>query len=67
MKETWPLWWHLESADQALLMQFQWDTYGYRLEIPPVLGRGHIDTELESVEEIGHLVRQAPSRSRGAE
>lgn len=65
MSEPWPFWWHLEPAAQALLMQFQWDTYGFRLQIPLELGHGRVDTEIESPEEIDQIMRQAPSRSRG--
>ena len=65
MKETWPLWECISAKAQALLKKYQFDTYGYRLEIPPEIGRGHIDTDLESPQEIDKLMRQAPSRSRG--
>ncbi len=65
MSQYWPLWWCLEAEAQALLMQFQWDTHGYRLQIPPEPRSGNIDTEIESPEEIGRIIRRAPSRSRG--
>ena len=64
MREAWPLWWHLEPAAQALLMQFQWDTYGCRLEIPPEPGHGHIDAEIESLEEIDRGMRRPPRHQR---
>lgn len=63
MRETWPLWWHLEPAAQALLMQFQWDNYKYHIEIPPLPG-SKIDTEIESPEEIDSLMRQAPRHQK---
>ena len=47
-------------------MQFQWDTYGYHLQIPPMLGHGHIDTEIESPEEIGRLMKQPPKHQKRA-
>jgi len=53
---TWPLWWCLEPEAQVLLMQYQWDTYGFKLTIPP--RPSHSTTEMESTEEIDILMRQ---------
>ena len=64
MKIEWPIWWCLEPAAQAALMQFQWDKYGYHLQIPPMPDFARVDTKLESLEEIGREMRKAPSRSR---
>lgn len=64
MKSEWPLWWCLEPATQALLMKFQWDEYGYRLTIPPMLSHGHIDTDIESPEEIARIVKQPPRHQK---
>ena len=61
---NWPIFWCLEPGAQALLMQFQWNEYGYRLEVPRLPKDTHIDTEIESPEEIGKIMRQAPSKSR---
>jgi len=65
MKIEWPIWWCLEPAVQAALMQFQFDNYGYRLQIPPMLDFSGRDTKPESLEEIDRELRKAPSRSRG--
>jgi len=65
---NWPLFWCLKSEDQAKLMQFQWDVYGLKLDIPtpPRASKSVWQTVmLESAEEIDKLMRQASSMSRG--
>ena len=62
---TWPLFWCLKPEDQARLMQFQWDKFGLRLEIPPLPSDIHIDTALESPEEIGRIIRKRPHHPKG--
>lgn len=50
------LWWCLKPGTQVLLMQFQWDNFGFKVEIPPCLeGIDDIETKLETLEEINRL------------
>lgn len=68
MHHRWPLFWCLESSAQAALMQYQWDNYELKLEIPtpPQTSKGvWMAVQVENSEEIDRLMRQAPSRSRG--
>lgn len=51
----WPLFWCLKPEAQALLMQYQWDKYGFRLEIPPPPSDVLTETKLESLEEINQI------------
>lgn len=63
---AWPLFWCLESEAQALLMQFQWDTYGQILEVPspPQTSQGvWLAVQMENSEEIARLMKQ-PTRGR---
>ncbi len=63
-----PLFWCLEPKAEAALMQYQWDTYGEKLEIstPPMTSNAVWSAvEMGNAEEIDKLVRQSPSRSRG--
>ena len=66
-----PLFWCLkvdrQAETQAALIQFQWDNYGEILKIPtpPMTSKGvWLTVETETIEEIGRLMRHAPSRSR---
>jgi len=62
-----PLWWCLEPAKQAALMQCQWDNYGEKLDLPtpPMTSDGvWLSVEMENAEEIDRLMRQAPSRPK---
>ena len=34
------LWWCLDPEQQAALIQFQWDNYHEKLEIPPMTYKG---------------------------
>ena len=64
----WSLFWCLKPEKQAALIRYQFDNYGEKLEIPtpPMTSKGVWQTvQLENLEEIGRLIRQAPSRSRG--
>lgn len=62
---TWPFFHCLSVEDQVALMKLQWDEFGYHLELPPLPGDIHVDTKMESQEEIGKIIRWAPSRFRG--
>lgn len=55
MRTTWPLWECLSPASLVSLILYQWNNYGQRLDFL-------IDhfKELESREEIDHLMRQRP-------
>lgn len=66
MRTMWPLFWCLSPQDQAKLMQYQWDNFGFRLVIPPLPSDIDIDTEIESPEEIDRLIRQKPRYLKGA-
>lgn len=63
MKMICPLFWRISAADQAKLMDYQFNTYKYHLQIPPETSF-KIDTELESPEEIARLMRQKPNPKR---
>lgn len=68
-RTMWPLFWCLTPECQAKLMQYQWDNYGFRLEIPPPLGASQNKWKivlLESHEEIDRLMRQRPHYPKGA-
>ena len=62
----WPLFYCISVEEQALLMQFQWDEYGFRLTIPPAPSHGRIDTEIESPEEIERIMKQPPKHKKRA-
>lgn len=58
-----PLFWLLKPADQAKLMQYYWDNFGEKLDIPPYPGvskaawlvaMGEADPEIE------RLMKQPP-------
>ena len=66
MKIEWPLWWHLEPEAQALLMEYQWDNWGLRLDTPPLVGETYVVTFLKSPEEIDRLMRQPPRHQKRA-
>ena len=63
------LFWCLPPASQAALMQYQHDNYGEKLEIfnspMPLSNAVEYSVQLENLEEIARLMRQAPSQSRG--
>ena len=62
-----PLFWCLSARSQALLMQYNWDNFGIRLEIPPLPEEPEpiIPTPVDmTLAEIGEFMSQAPSRSR---
>ena len=66
MQSRWPLFWCLKTETQAKLMQFYYDKYGEILDIPPQTSKGVWQSvQLENLEEIDRIMRQAPSRSRG--
>ncbi len=59
----WPAGECMKPESLALLALYQWETYGYNLEI---IARSkddiQVETQLESVEEIDKIMRQAPRR-----
>ncbi len=64
----WPLIFCVEPAVTARLIMYQWELYGQKLDImtepPPVAEHSF---ELESLEEIDHLLREkrpAPRKAR---
>ena len=60
------LFWILTPEDQAKLMEWQFNTYGYHLTIPPDPFKPvSLNNKLESLEEIDRELRKPPSRSRG--
>jgi len=59
---SYPIWWCLSAENQAKLMQFQWDNFGYYLEIPP-LPVGSIEN-IESLEEIDKIIRKPPKSQK---
>ena len=71
MSGKWPLFWCLkvdrQAEIQAKLMQYQWDNYGEKLEIPTPPGTSDgvwLTVELENAEEIDRIMRQAPKKQR---
>jgi len=67
MRSKWPLFWSLEPAAQAKLIQYQWDNYNENIAIPAPLEIPQEDwpIEMESLEEIDRLMRQKPRRPKG--
>ncbi len=66
MSNTCPLFWRLSVENQALLMQYQWDEFGTKIDIPPLPKQ--IEPKIvvdEDTKEIDKLMRQKPSRIRG--
>ena len=63
MKVMWPLFWCLEPECQAMLIEFQWGSYGLKLQMPP-MPDSKFDTKVESPEEINRLMRQPPKHSK---
>ena len=62
------LFWTLDSETQAKLMQFQWDLYGTKLNIPKPPDMEQNEWEVivsEGLDAIDKFMRQAPSKSRG--
>lgn len=62
------LFWRLTPAQQALLMQFQWDAHGERLEIPtpPATSEAVWQVVLsETTEEFAKVMRQKPHPGPG--
>ncbi len=64
MRNSVPIFWCLSVEAQAVLMKFQFDNYGVRLDILPAPEGIQIDTELETPEEIDKLMRQPPKHPR---
>ena len=55
-RATWPLGFVISREELAKLMQLQWKTYGTKLD----LLTDDPYKEVESAEEIDHLIRQKP-------
>ena len=51
------LWERLSLDSLIKLIRYQWHTYGLKLDIM-------VDVEVEDIEEIDRLIRQAPHRQR---
>ena len=60
---NWQLWECIPREALGKLVMLQWDRYGLKLEL--LSQKPDPEVFVEDVEEIGHLIRQAPSRSRG--
>ena len=58
------LFWKLSPETQAALMQYQWDQYGEKLNIPPEPKEPVHEIPIHVDEDIDKFMRQAPSRSR---
>ena len=56
-----PIWYLISDEERLGLMAYQWKYYKTKLTIPVFPEEGMI----KPVEEIGKILRQAPSRSRG--
>jgi len=53
-----PLFWLISAQSQALLIQYQWDTYGLKLTIPPNPYIGSLLTDIDK------FMRQKPHHPR---
>ena len=63
----WPLFWCLESNCQAKLMQWQWDNYGQKIEIPapPRTSKAAWQAvQVENSDEIDRLIRKPPRHQK---
>lgn len=63
MRVTWPLFWCLKPEDQAKLMQYHWDNFGTRMDIPPAPDMPSDDWKIvlcETPEELARLMRERP-------
>ena len=57
------LFWRISAQAQALLMRYQYNNYGEKLEIPPPPGTSKgvwLTVQVENSEEIDKLMRQRP-------
>ena len=66
-KVKFPLFWCLKPDSQAALLQWQFDNYSEILKIPtpPTTSKGvWLAVEMESIEEIDKIMRQAPSHMK---
>lgn len=59
MTITWPIWECISPLVLALLIQYQWDNYGLKLDL-----MSDPFTEIESREELGRLMKQKPEHPR---
>lgn len=60
----WELWECLPVESVIALAEYQWDTYGLRLDL--ITGKDMYQPELEPIDEIDRLMRQrSKSRARG--
>ena len=61
MKITWPLFWCLSPESQALLMNYQYDTYETKMDIPPDRVDGvQVKTSPDIPEEFDRVMRKKP-------
>ena len=70
MHHSWPLFWCLEPETQAALMQYQWDNYELKLDIPTPhqTSKGvWLNTQLENADEIDRLIRQTRRHFKGGD
>jgi len=63
VKET-KLFWNLSVETQAKLIQYQWDNFGSRINIPPEPKDIYIETSIEPLEELEQIMKQAPEHQR---
>jgi len=60
-----PLFLCLKPEAQLALAQMQWDIYGLVIKEALMPEEPIIDTEIESLEEIDHIMRKPPRHHRG--
>lgn len=64
-RNTWPLWQCLEPQVLAKLVAFQWKHYRTKLDLlTGPRANIHIDTQIESLEEIDRLMRTPPEHPK---
>jgi hypothetical protein len=60
------IWWSITEKNRKGLARMQRRLFQTELNPPaPDESQGHVHGKIESPEEIDHLMRQAPSKSRG--
>ena len=67
-RETWPAWECMPREELAKLMQYQWDEYGYNLELEKkVYKKIEVLDDIESSEELTKIMQQRPRYPKGVD
>ena len=61
MLSDYPLWWLLKVGDKVKLIQYQWENYGTKLDLPPEPNLPVIPHVVEEIDsELERMMRQPP-------